>query len=139
MGVVIFVASILYLFWFEQLDASGTMGNLLTYEGGEVCKQNEKGICNGTRTSNALPEHEIVVSVDSENSQNWTVYEAGLINRHNTTNALKSQLYHNLVLQAHAWEIKPSASNRSSSRFLIYNRVPKCASSTLWRLLQSLQ
>ena len=53
--------------------------------------------------------------------------------------ALRLLSYHNLALEAHEWGIKPSASNRTRSRLLIYNRVPKCASSTLWKLLQSLQ
>ena len=137
--VLICVSATPFLFWLERLDSSGTTGNLLTYLSGELCKQNEKGISSGTSTSNAPREHEIVVSVDSENSQNWTLYEARLIKRHNITNILKLPSYHNLVLEAHEWGIKPSASNRTNSRFLIYNRVPKCASSTLWKLLSGLQ
>ena len=128
--VLTFVGTILCRFWFEQMDSSGTTGSLLPYLNGKVCNQNEKGICDGTSTSNMTQEHEIVVSVDSETRQNWTLYKARFKKRHRLRNTSKLS-YHNLVLEAHEWGIKPSASNRTNGRFLIYNRVSKCASSTL--------
>ena len=47
--------------------------------------------------------------------------------------------YHKLVLEDHEWGIIASTSNRTNGRFLIFNRVPKCASSMLVELLWQLQ
>ena len=116
------------------MDSSGTTASWLPYLNGKVCNQNEKGICDGSSTSNMTREHEMVVPVDSETRQCLKLYEDRFKNRHIITNT-SNLVYHNLVLEAHERGIKPSASNRTNGRILIYNRVSKCASSTLRGLL----
>ena len=137
--VLICVATILCPFRVEQMDSPGTTGHFLACLDGKVCNRTKKCICGGTRISNMVNEDDIVVSVDTETRQNWTLCDVkNRYKGHKTKNTLQFA-YPSLVLEANEWGITPSASNRTNSRFLMYNRVPKCASSMLLGLLHFLR
>jgi hypothetical protein len=97
-----------------------------------------------------INDDEIVVAGNNETGQYWTLghvrrdptSEAWLLLNATPTDYTNGSklLYPSLILDRNDKEIKPSAKNRTNGRFLVFNRVPKCATSMFvdlfWTLMK---
>ena len=137
---------VVYLLWNKRLQhIIHKDSNLLYFD--TKFKFNEKCIYDKSSTLSMIYDDEIVVAEDKEIGQVWTL---GHVRRDPTSEAwllLKSKprsdnselVFPNLVLDLKEKLVEPSARNRTNGRFLIFNRVPKCASSMFvdlfWKLM----
>ena len=140
-------ACVLLLLWKKKPPLSSTHNSSLTYYD-PTCKVNKRCIYDTYTTSNMVNDDEIVVARDGETGQDWTLghvrrdptSEAWLLSNATPTVTESKFLYPSLVLEPNEKEVIPSAQNRTKGRFLIFNRVPKCATSMFvdlfWALMK---
>ena len=142
-----FCTFVVYLFWNNKLPFAANT-NIVQLYFDSTCKYNETCIYDQTSTSSMINDDEIVVARDNETGQYWTLghvrrdptSEAWLLLNTTPTSDGSKTIYPTLILGETDKEIKPSAENRTNGRLLVFNRVPKCATSMFvdlfWTLMK---
>ena len=109
------------------------------------CKINESCIYDAFSTLHMVNDDEIIIAIDSETGKTWTLgnvrrnHNSETLLLYNTSAPEKLiSTYPSLVLEPNEKHVQPSSKNRTRGRFLIFNRVPKCASSMFIDLFRAL-
>ena len=145
-GICTFIAFIL---WNKSLrNLSGDSQDPIFFDPKLCNVPNARCVYDSSNAYSMKNDDEIVVSSDTKTGQVWTL---GHVRRDPTSESLLlpnetvssatnySLIYPTLVIEPNEKQVKPTATNRTNGRFLIFNRVPKCASSMfvdlLWKLM----
>ena len=111
-----------------------------------TCKINERCKYDTFSTMHMFDENEIIVARDEVTGKDWTLgdikcalsSEGRLLQNETLAQDEMNEIYPALVLEPNEKYVQPSAKNRTNGRFLVFNRVPKCASSTFIGLFRAL-
>ena len=113
-----------------------------------TCKVSETCIYDTFSTLNLVNDDEIIVARDEVTGKDWTLghvrrdptSEAWLLLNDTLSQDKLNAIYPALVLEPNEKYVQPSAKNRTNGRFLVFNRVPKCATSMFvdlfWALMK---
>ena len=91
-------------------------------------------------------DHGIVVAIDDKSGVNWTFGQVRRIPTSEAWSLLKEEqkagitelFYPRLILEPNVEQVVPSAKNRTNGSLLLFNRVPKCATSMFVNLMKKL-
>ena len=147
--IVLFCATLL-LFWNQHLFRSEWKISSVYFVDSKKCDVSSNRCFYGTSEYvNYTSDDEIIVAVDQKTGHVWTLghvrrdavgEEATLLQNSTASSNGETSQYPNLILEEVQRQVIPSAANRTNGHFLIFNRVPKCASSMyvdiLWKLQQ---
>ena len=136
---------IIILYWKRQLKFTATKRYTELFFD-STCDYHETCVYDQSSTLSMTSDDEIVVAEDHKTGAIWTLghvrrdptSEAWLLDNITSTHDKSTLSFPNLVIEPHEKQIEPSSSNRTNGRSLIFNRVPKCASSMLVDLLWKL-
>ena len=138
---------ILFLLWKNNSSFSLHKNSAFVYID-PTCKANERCVYDTFEALDLVNDDEIVVARDGVTGHDWTLghvrrdptSEAWLLENSTQATDKPNSSYPTLVLEPHEKEVHPSAKNRTNGRLLIFNRVPKCATSMFvdlfWALMK---
>jgi len=137
----LFVCIIFLLWKFNDLFRSNKNDAFAYLD--RTCNANERCKYDTFKTLHMVKENEIVVARDDVTGKDWTLGQVrcdptsqARLNQNDTLSQEKlNKLYPALVLETNEKYVQPSAKNRTNGRVLVFNRVPKCASSMFVKLL----
>ena len=145
-AIICLILCICVLFLLRECNVPfKSIKNVLLANLNSTCKVNERCVYDTFSTLHMVDDDEIVVAIDGVTGKTWKLghvrrdhnSETWLQNNTLAPDKLKSR-YPSLVLEPNEKYVQPSSKNRTNGRYLIFNRVPKCASSMFIDLITDL-